>query len=120
MPLEFQLCTAILRANKRISVEASRLLREDNDFITLKVTGLHLDLYYKPMFKFLGEDNVIHPVLQAQIEVEASSHQREQNGITLIMTPEGLQPVIRAIWRLHGTEISDPSAAIHLGDLSCP
>jgi hypothetical protein len=117
MPLEFRLSTAILRANKRILVEASRVLREDNDFITLKVTGVHLDLYYVPTFNFLGEDSVIYPVLQAQIEVEASGHQREKNRITLITNPEGLQPVIRAIWRLHGTEISDPSAAIHLGDL---
>jgi hypothetical protein len=89
LSLNFRLCTAILVAIKLISVEATRVLWEDKDFITLKVSGVDLLLHDVPSLKLLAEENLVGSLLQAEIEVEGSRHPMEQEPVTLITTPEG-------------------------------
>jgi hypothetical protein len=117
--LEFRFCTAILLANKQISAEATRVLWEENDFITLKVSGMQLLLQDVPIFRLAAGDNAINPVLQAEIEVVngPGSSLTEQNVVTLITTPEGLQPIISAIWSLHNIEAPRASDRVAHGDL---
>jgi hypothetical protein len=115
--LKFRLCTAILLANKRISTEATRVLREENDFIILKVTGMHLDLYGIPAFRRLAEENLINPVLCAEVGVEEHSHLTEQNTVTLITTADAMPAIIKAIWILRRIRTSRPFISVYHGDL---
>jgi hypothetical protein len=102
--LEFNLSKNILLASKRISVEASRVLLEENDFIVLKVTGLNLQLDNIPAFDVIPEHRVPNPVLRIEIQHVGERTVREENcATTVITTPEGLQPIITALWKLKKT-----------------
>jgi hypothetical protein len=97
--LEFQLSISnILRANKQIYVEATRVFLKKNDFIILKVLWVSLPLKDVPAFKFLREEKVTNPVLRVNVRpVRETRHRNHARSTTLITTIEGLQPIITAL-----------------------
>jgi hypothetical protein len=101
--LKFQFCTSIIRANKQVSVEATRVLWEENAFVILKFVGMNLNLSEVPAFKHLTEDKVRNPVLRAEIRCVPSTqygyYYSGQTG-TIITTAEGIQPIISTLWKL--------------------
>jgi hypothetical protein len=106
--LEFQPSMNTLRANKKISAEATRVFLEQNDFVILKVVGLtRLPLEDVPAFRFLAEAKITHPILRVKVESVHESRHRDVKitgiPITLITTPEGLQPIITTLWKLERT-----------------
>jgi hypothetical protein len=100
--LEFQLSMNLLRANKQIYEEATRVFLQKNHFIILKVVGLSkLRLEDVPVFRFLAEEKVANPVLRVEIKsVHEGRHHDASSTLTLITTPVGLSPVITALWKL--------------------
>jgi hypothetical protein len=114
--LEFHLCTPILLTSKQISAEASRVLWEENHFVTLMITGVHLEKHDIPVFKLLAKERIFHPVLQAEVAIEKAGRLTEPVPVTLITTSEGLQSIICAIWRLQRHKKANPST-FHLGDI---
>jgi hypothetical protein len=102
LSLQFHLSTNILLASKQISVEAKRVLLEENDFIVLKVTGLKVVLEDIPAFGLPARVRPMRPVLHIKVENITKSFQRDvPDPITLITTVDGLQSIIAAFWRLH-------------------
>jgi hypothetical protein len=101
--LRFDLQSAILLVNKQTSAEATRILYHGNDFIVLKATGIpgnFLSLSRVPTFGLRSEDSIKSPVLQIELAVVEGSYRNATAQQTLITTPEGLQPIISAIWIL--------------------
>jgi hypothetical protein len=107
-PVKF--APAILRANKQVFEEASRVLYTENDFIVLRVaTHTHnparrftlLDQF--PSFTGLSENQIPLPVMQIAITELKSDPFDTQNPITqrtFIFTPEGLPDFIHLLWCL--------------------
>jgi hypothetical protein len=97
---KFHLHPAILLVSRQISVEAIRVLYQENDFITLKVTGVNLALEWIPKFNLFSGTKIPHPLLQIEIAVANSSCAEADEWQTVITTSEGLQQIISAIWVL--------------------
>jgi hypothetical protein len=142
--LEFTFCKEILQVNKQIFVEATRVLLEENDFVTLKVTGMDLDLKDVPTFRNLAEEHgdcirlssgypkgfrgtelkIMKPVLRVEV-VDVVTPYSSEEPFTLITTPEGIQPIITALWRLKENVLkiimvrpSHLSLSLHFNDIA--
>jgi hypothetical protein len=98
--LKFNIHTAILRINKRISAESTRVLQDENHFIILKINGPYLYLQDIPVFELLSEDRVANPLLRVKIYIGGGVLPLPMSVITCITTADGLQSILRAIWNL--------------------
>jgi hypothetical protein len=68
--LRFCLHTAILRVNKQVSAESTRILYEENQFIILKVSLNSFFPQEIPAFNHLSENKVKNPLLSVEIVLE--------------------------------------------------
>jgi hypothetical protein len=116
--LEFNLETAILLANKQLSVEAKRVLHEENHFIIFKIKGFSGHPAEIPIFRYLSEDKV--PNLLLRIELGLADERLLELGATRtqITTLDGLQSIIRAIWNLEkNAAFNHAIGEVYHGDL---
>jgi hypothetical protein len=105
---EFNLSLDIRLVNKKISGEATRVLLEDNNFITLKVSGLSLQLDNIPTLRMLVGRKVPDPILSIVIDNAVERIPREDTAtITLLTTSEGLPTIITALWKLYKAGTND-------------
>jgi hypothetical protein len=120
--LEFTLCTELLKVNKQIAVEATRVLLKDNVFIELRLTGLELghetalgfsdlDLGFgkAPFFRQLIRDKVQDPVLRAGVEfLRQDSPHHNRNTFTITTTAEGIEYLVSRLWREENYDAEAP------------
>jgi hypothetical protein len=102
-PIKFN--PAILRANKKVYEEASRVLYIENDFVVLRVTHTLEDFWLRdfPHFASLLYKQIPRPILEITIEEpsdsELSQTLRRLNQRTFIFTLEGFPYFIEKLLR---------------------
>jgi hypothetical protein len=115
----FNFSLAILRVNKQIHGEATRILFAGNELIIVKIRpnypqGVRLVKSYLenlelgtleffndvPAFRKLSEAKVTNPVLTVTISTTSEKVQilRNENWVTLIITPEVMPRLFDALW----------------------
>jgi hypothetical protein len=90
-------------ASRQINIKSTRVVLEENEFVTVKFVELGMMLQDIPAFKFLNENLVLNPVLRAGVEFG-------QGGVpmnTLITTPEEVHNVIPALWKRHMSQTDE-------------
>jgi hypothetical protein len=101
-PGRFDLRPSILLANKRIYMEAKRVLYMENNFAIFQIN--HRPVKYKdwakyiPVFKRLPEEKVPNPKLRIIIEPIAKEMRISDAWFTLITTAECIPSVMFALW----------------------
>jgi hypothetical protein len=98
--LKFELHPAILRVSKQISVEASGVLYQENEFVVFKVIGLSLLHQWIPQFNRLRESQIPRTLLRVELAMVDSSRVAVGNTRTIVTTAEGIRSIISAIWVL--------------------